>query len=457
MKKRNTNPPHPFKHWIGVFLCTSFMSTTAVAQDLNEAVSLALKQYPTLLAAMAKSEAPQFDIQRAQGAHWPQLSWSGTYNAYQSGNVSDYWVQSPMVSLNLWSGLKIQSDIERSKAASDAGRHQIRLTRDDVALMTTEAYLVWAHQREMVRLAQSNVSSHERILLDFIKITEVDTGRRIDLNQAQVRFDNARLSLAQREADFASSSQRLRRMLLGQMPAEPSNFEWIALAGPTAQAQALASLEDRHPLLDQLRAQVAVGQADLQKARSQYSPTVNLTHGKQTYQGLSQGRFVTQLIVNVPIWDGGSTQASVATADANLRASVLNLEEGSLYLRERIASYWSDWESAMTRRSMGVQQTQIAQALVDGYWMQFRVGRRSLLDLLNVQSDLFLYQSNAATSLHETRLTKSRMLAAMGQLTAVFETGTDVRTSSVTSKSWIVIDSIPGSTVKPKGSEAVHE
>lgn len=96
------------------------------------------------------------------------------------------------------------------------------------------------------------------------------------------------------------------------------------------------------------------------------------------------------------------------------------------------------------RAQMGQQQTQIAQSLVDGYWMQFRVGRRSLLDLLNVQSDLYLYQSNAATSLHETRLTKSRMLAAMGQLAAVFETGSDQNTSLSKVKTWTVIDEIPG-------------
>jgi adhesin transport system outer membrane protein len=451
MKKNHRKNKRLLQSWASALICTSFVTASASAQGLHEAVNMALKQYPTLLSAIAKSDGAQFDIQRAQGAHWPQLSWSGTYNAYQSGNVADYWVQSPMVSLNIWSGLKIQSDIERSKAAADVGRQQIRLTRDDVALMTTEAYLLWAHQREMVRLAQANVVSHERILLDFIKITEIDTGRRIDLNQAQVRFDNARLSLAQREADLASASQRLRRTLSGQLPDEPTQFEWIASAGPTAQSQALASLEERHPLLDQLKAQVAVSQADLQRARSQYSPTVNLTHGKQTYQGLSQGRYVTQLIVNVPIWDGGSTSASVLTADSNLRASLLNLEEGKLYLRERISSYWSDWESATMRRTMGVQQTQVAQALVDGYWMQFKVGRRSLLDLLNVQSDLYLYQGNAATSLHETRLTKSRMLAAMGQLAAIYDTGQDMSTPTTALKTWSVIDSIPGSSLNDNG------
>jgi adhesin transport system outer membrane protein len=65
---------------------------------------------------------------------------------------------------------------------------------------------------------------------------------------------------------------------------------------------------------------------------------------------------------------------------------------------------------------MGQQQARTAQDIARGYGQQFRVGRRALLDLLNIQSDLFTYQSNAATALHESRLSQARILASLGQL-----------------------------------------
>lgn len=426
-----------------------YLSFSVNAQGLREAVQLALQRYPTVLATAAKSQAAVHDIDRAKGAHWPQLSWTGTYNAYQSGSVSDYWVQSPMVSLNLWSGRKIESDVHRSKALAEAGRHQMRLTRDDVALLTAEAYLNWAHQGEMVRLALWNVQAHEKILNDFIKITEVDSGRRIDLNQAQVRYDNARLSLTQREADELLSRQRLRRMLMGDLPSEPADLDWVAESGPSSQALALESLNDDHPLIAQLAAQVAAGKAEVQRVRSQYFPAVNLTHGKQTYQGLSQGRYVTQLIVSVPIWDGGSTPAMVAAATANLEANEHNLAEARLFLREKISSQWSDWSSAMHRHITGLAQSDVAQELVQGYWKQFRVGRRSLLDLLNVQSDFYLYQSNATAALYETRLARARMLAAMGRLALACDSTLSQGPGLQVTPGWTTVDLIPGDS-EPK-------
>jgi outer membrane protein TolC len=47
-----------------------------------------------------------------------------------------------------------------------------------------------------------------------------------------------------------------------------------------------------------------------------------------------------------------------------------------------------------------------------------------LLDLLNIQSDLYTYQSNAATALHESRLSQARILASLGQLANAYAQST---------------------------------
>jgi len=71
-----------------------------------------------------------------------------------------------------------------------------------------------------VGLAGENLSTHEKILRDFQTITQVDPGRRIDLNQAQVRYDNAQLTLLKSETDLAMAAERLTRMLMAPAPKE---------------------------------------------------------------------------------------------------------------------------------------------------------------------------------------------------------------------------------------------
>ncbi|MFY9137231.1 TolC family protein, partial [Zwartia sp.] len=308
----------------------------AHAQSLHEAVLISLAQYPAILAAQSRVTAAESDIIRAQSAHWPQLAWTGTYSAYGTSEVSNNWIQSPTVSMNLWSNWRIQSGVERSRALADSGRQQQRITRDDVALLATEGYLNWAHQQDMVRLAKDNLAQHQRILGNIGQIVAEDSGRRIDYTQAQVRLTNAELALKQSTADLAIAQERLNRMLLGRLPEKPSGLDFVVGVNPKSSEEALLALNDTHPSISRQIALVNAAQATLKGARAQYGPSVDLTYGKQTTQGLGQGSYLTQVVVSVPIFQGGATYGAVGTAAAELQASEHSLAETRLVLRERL-------------------------------------------------------------------------------------------------------------------------
>lgn len=405
-------------------LAAALLPSWCCAQSLQEAVLTALAHYPSIASAQSKTEAARSDITRAKGAHWPQLSWSGTYNDYRNDALGNRWTQTPTLSLNLWSGGRIQSDVERSEALAKASQKQEQITRDDVALLSSEAYLQWAHARQMVSLAQDNLNAHDKILQDFQTITQVDPGRRIDLNQAQVRHDNARLVLLKNETERAVAAERLARMLMAPAPAEPSGLDFSPPVPYTSLDQAQAQLGDQHPVIARLLAQREAAAASIRYAQAQHAPTVNLTHAKSTTPGITDGQFVTQLQLNLPLFDGGTTRGAVGVATANLQALESDLQETRLILGEELASAWASWLSSSSRATMGMQQALTAQDLARGYVQQFRVGRRSLLDLLNIQSDLYTYQSNAATALHESRLSQARILASLGQLANAYAQST---------------------------------
>lgn len=407
-------------------MVAAMLPMACTAQSLQEAVLMALNHYPSIASAQHKSEAALADITRARGAHWPQLSWTGSYSDIRSDGLRNRWTQTPVLSLNLWSGGRIQSDVARAQAQAKASEKQTLVTRDDVALLTSEAYLQWAYHKQMISLAQENLVTHEKILHDFRTITQVDPGRRLDLNQAQVRYDNARLGLLKSESDMRQAAERLARMLMTSGPDEPSGMDFSPPIAYETLTQAQAQLNDSHPVIARLLAQREAALASVRYAQAQNAPSVNLSHAKSTTPGLADGHFVTQLQLNLPLLDGGTTQGAVATATANLQALEADLVETRLVLNEQLAVAWASWASAKSRADMGRDQTQTARSLAYGYEQQFRVGRRSLLDLLNIQSDLYTYQSNAATALHESRLSQARILANLGQLAQAYSTGTTI-------------------------------
>ncbi len=402
------------------------------AQSLQESVQIALSQYPTILAAQSRTQAADYDIMRAQGAHYPQVAWSATQSTYNTGNIPNNWIQSPTLTMNVWSGWAIESDVERSKALADAGRQQQRITRDDVALLATEAYLNWARSLQLVGLAQTNLKEHERIRQDLATITEIDIGRRVDLDQAQVRFENASLSLQQRQAELAVASQRLSRMLLGRMPPQPEGVDSVVGRFPANSDEALGHLIDSHPAIAFKLAQVQAAKASVGSARAQHSPTVNVSYGKQVNQGSGQGDYVAQLNVSIPLFTGGTASGATGTALANLQAAEFDLRDTRLILREKLLSAWSEYFASKSRAALGTKQARTAQSLVLGYESQFRIGRRSLLDLLNVQNDLYTYQSNAIGARFDERISYARIMATIGKLAISYAPTQDVTNDSTT-------------------------
>lgn len=408
------------------------MGTQVHAQSFSDVVQNALAMYPGIQAARAKTEAARADIDRARAAHYPQISYGYTRNSYASGSLPstvEANTRSPSLRLNLWSGGRIEADAKRAEALTESSVFAEASTRDDVALLAAEAYINWARSIELFNLAAKNLESHSVTLEDIRKIVAVDSGRQIDLNQAQVRMDNAALIKLQRETELSQARQRLMRFWVGQLPIRPIGLtEALSVNGrlgqvPRSVDQVLSVVTDDLPTVAQQVKQVQAAEKAVSMARGQYSPTVDFTSARQLNLSGSapykQDTF-SQVQVNMPLYSGGSTSAAVDAAVGQLKAAQYALDEARLIAREKATVAYHEWQSAQGRSTQGASQAKVGDKVVDGYRQQFRLGRRQLLDLLNIQAEAFGYQSTATTAFYDEQVARARLLAVTGDLAKRF-------------------------------------
>lgn len=396
------------------------------AQTMSQAVQIALAQYPAILVAQAQADASDAEAEAASAQHWPQVSWQGTQSAYSSGLSSplspqNSWIQSPTVSMNIWSGWRIESEVERARAMRNVSQRQRQITEDEVALLALEGYLNWARTRRSVQLAQDNLAALQRIRNNIAAIVRIDTGRHVDLEQANVRVENAEVALRQRQTELELSRQRLSRMLQAPPPSAPSGIDVKFGVLPNDMREAVSSINDQHPIIAKQHAKVEAAKAGIRSAKSQFSPSVDLAYSKQVSQGTGQGDYLTQVTITMPIFSGGSSYSGLKAAHAQLQVAQFELQETQILQQEKLMQARSDWESAKTRAEVGKRQEKAGSTLVKGYEQQFQVGRRSLLDLLNVQNDLFTYQTNTLNAIFEEKISYARMLAVLGKLASAFK------------------------------------
>ncbi|OYU31431.1 MAG: hypothetical protein CFE39_08490 [Comamonadaceae bacterium PBBC2] len=403
--------------------------TNAGAQTLPQVVERALQMYPSIQTANAKAQASRADIDRARSAHQPQIGVTLSSNQYSSGSIPSSVgrsVVSPTAKLNLWSGGKIEAEANRAEALTRAAELQRDGTLDDVAQQASEAYLNWDKTADLYGLAVRNLNSHKETLDDIQKIAQVDAGRRIDYEQALVRMENASLALQQRKADLAQAMQRLRRFWPEDMDARPVGLDAVVsdhgVLGqiPLSLAAAIDRVGDDLPSVAQYKAQMVAAEAAVRMAKGQYWPTVDAAMSRQFNANTLRFETFAQLQLNAPLFTGGATSALVEAAQGQLKASQFALEEARLLAREKAALAWQEWASARSRAVVGSSQSDVGDKVVDGYRQQFRVARRSLLDLLNIQADSFNYRSAARAAFHDERIARVRLLAATGDLARRF-------------------------------------
>jgi TolC family type I secretion outer membrane protein len=408
------------------------------AQTLTEVVQNALANYPALQAARAKTEAARSDIERARAAHYPQIAYGFTRSKYSNTELPASTKQNmntPSVKLNLWAGGRIEADAERAEALTFSSEQLEAVSRDDVAQQAAEAYINWARTLDLYALASKNVASLNVTLDDIRKIVEVDTGRRIDFDQAKVRLDNATLAKLQRQTELAQARQRLRRFWQGPLAAQPTGLVEAlgnpSLLGqmPEGVAQVVDHINDDLPNIAQQKAQVAAATAAVNLAKGQYWPSVDLTSTRQMNLVPSTQPFgaatyredtLTQVQLSMPLYSGGATAAGVNAAVSQLSAAQNTLDEVRLLAREKAVLAYEDWRNAKDRAAQGLAQSRVGEQVVEGYRQQFRLARRQLLDLLNIQAESFGYQSAAMTAFYDEQVARVRLLAVMGDLAKRF-------------------------------------
>lgn len=413
-------------------LSLACLASQSNAQTMVDVVQRALTMYPAVLSAQAKADAARSDISRARSAHYPQIGLSANKNSFASGSVPSSIgssVLSPTAKVNLWSGGRIEADAERSEALTLASELQKAATMDDVALLAVETYLNWARTADLYSLAVRNLESHRITLEDIRKIVAVDTGRRIDYEQAVVRMENASIIVSQRKADLAQAMQKVSRFWPENLSARPENLEQTAGdEGPIGKVphslgQAMNLVSEDLPSVAQQRANVKAAEAAVKLAKGNYWPTVDLSMNRQFNANTLRQEAFTQLSMTMPVYNGGAASAQVDAANSQLRAAQFALEESRMLAREKVGLAWQEWNSARSRTALGSSQAAMGDKVVEGYRAQFRLARRSLLDLLNIQNEAFTYQSSANSALHDERIARARLLASAGELANRFSLG----------------------------------
>lgn len=312
-------------------------------------------------------------------------------------------------------------EVERNKARMESAAYKVSGTSQQVALLVVEAYLDVLRMRETVRLTKQNLDNHQKTY-DQIKLRAASgVGRRSDLDQAEARLALAKSNLVSAEANLRDVEINYQRYT-GQ---HPDNLFQPAMPTanlmPTTLENALEVARQNHPLLKQSKADVDAANAQYNAAKSPFGPRFDVEGGITRYEntgglvGPNDDRYL-MLRMRWNLFRGGADTARLGETK-QLSYQAMEISKRTLMQLDQSTSLsWNTLVSVRERLPSLKQHVDSSLATRDAYTLQFSIGQRTLIDLLDTENEYYTATVEYVNGQYLELFAGYRLMADTGRL-----------------------------------------
>ncbi|HEX5394646.1 MAG TPA: TolC family protein [Rhodocyclaceae bacterium] len=386
-----------------------------------------LERSPELMQAEAESRQTDSQLSEAKANRWPTLAVTGnagreTQRYGASSRTLEFNAQRQLQTRIAMPIVDLENEATIRQRESKVVVADWALTdvRDRVVLRAVDAYAEILRATQLMELARDNLKTHRAYVAQMKEIARTDIGRASDLPVAA-----ARVSLAE-----SVLTSRLSRL-------EAARVQWSVLSGlaspqfgrdgfnvpmpmlPSTLDAAVAHAQENSPQLRQAQANMDVAQKQIDIAKSAWYPKLNaetrMTSGND-YGGIAGGQSDRYYGLGVEWRLGASTHYANNTAVESLMAATHARDSMVLKIRGDVTTQWYDALAAVASMKSFDDYVSSAGQVVSAYKDQFKIGRRSLLDVLNAENELFTARSNATTARVDAAVAAWHLLSLQGSL-----------------------------------------
>lgn len=409
----------------------------AHAISLQDAVARAVSNSPEVAASQQQQRILQQQIQQIAASYLPSIDLSTGFGNEQTRNAATRSTGQGTASLPrsearlvinqvLFDGFGTFNEIRRLQAAYEAAHWGYQNTAQTVAMNAIHHYTNVQKHTELLRLIQ-RFSGIQADFLEKIKAWyEGGAGTIADVWQTESRLTLTRSSIATAKSQLDQATDAFTR-LFGFHPHDLTPVPSVTPALPRSLAQAVAQATTLHPSVRESAFNVEAAAAKHDASRTGLWPSVSValeTNHITNANGVAGTTRAASAMVrlNYNLFRGGSDLARSSEARRRLEQIQTETEKKRRLLRENIEKSWHTIQELRTRLRHLEHHTTISKQVVDAYYEQFFADKRTLLNVLNAENELFTAQSNRVKGRYALLVEEYRFLANLGILQASLKT-----------------------------------
>jgi adhesin transport system outer membrane protein len=420
----------PLYPLISMMAATLAFSHVGHADTIEDVVAKTLQTHPEVLADINSRLAADAAIEQAAAAYKPTLDVELGIGREWSRNSSTQFdtvnlkrgEASFIATQKIYDGFETKHQVARAQAISNAAAHQIADTSERIAFEAAQAYLNVLRSDEQVALAQKNLTSHQRVNEQIELRVKSGVARAADIDQSTARVSLSQSSLFAAQGQEIDAQTNYQRVV-GEMPADNLALtKDCCMDMPTSLEAALQTAMEQHPALDRYVALHEAALAETSVAKSAFQPKVNFEIEGSADNNLdgTEGHdkdLLAMIRLRQNLLNGGADSARISeTVHLSEQQKQLALTQ-QREIEHDVRLSWSSLQRAASQLPFLKQHAESTTKSYEAYQQQFKLGQRTLLDLLDSENEKFNAEISYINAKYDHQIACYQLLASMGVLT----------------------------------------
>lgn len=417
---------------LGILLAATMLSSTnAGALTLKEAMAVAVESNPEVGQAIENREAIEFELRQAKGLYLPSIDLEGSTGVRRLDNSSRRALDDEdeplypseaglVITQKLFDNGARRAEVNRQASRVDGASFRVLERSEFIGLSVVQDYLEYVLQVQIVADAKQNLGFHQSILGDIREGVQGGALTDADRQQAEERLFAAKARLQEANEELEAAKIRFFKTV-GKPLVNASKPGSVAKALPRSLDDALGIARRNNPRIHMANSDIDAAAALVDAARAKYGPEVVAEGRARAGTDIDGDEDDTndlqaRLVLRWNLYRGGIDKANEQEQIRRVSEQRLALNQVQREIDEAVRISW-DRRFRQAEIAGTLRQQAVASArLVTSYREQFKVGQRSLLDVLDAQNTRFNTDNLANTSAFASLFAEYRLLAATGQL-----------------------------------------
>ncbi|MER9918598.1 MULTISPECIES: TolC family protein [unclassified Mesorhizobium] len=417
---------------LGLLTTVAILSCgNAHALTLQEAMAVAVESNPEIGQAIENREAIEFELRQAKGLYLPSVDVEASAGVRRLDNSSRrslsieddalYPAEADVVvTQTLYDSGARRAELNRQASRVDGASFRVLERSEFIGLSVVQDYLEYMLQASIVSEAKKNLGFHQAILGDIRQGIAGGALNEADRQQAEERLFAAKARMQEATEELEASKIRFFKTV-GKPLTNASRPSDVSSALPRSLDDALGLARQNNPRVHMANSDIDAAASLVDAARAKFGPSV-------IAEGRARGGYdidgddgdasdlQARLVLRWNLYRGGIDKANEQEQVRRTSEQRLVLHQVLREIEEAVRTSWDRrFRQADLAKTLKLQAA-ANERLVASYREQFKVGQRSLLDVLDAQNTRFNTATLADTASYASLFAQYRLLAATGQL-----------------------------------------